>query len=116
MQLFMGDKIITEGVARDALNRLDVDELGLDNLDRRYLHAICNTFDGGPVGIETMAAALSEERHTLEDVHEPYLLQKGLIQRTPRGRVATRRSFEHLGLSIPRKHRASLNQDALFDD
>jgi len=111
-----GDKIITEGVAQDALNRLDVDELGLDNLDRRYLSALCSKFDGGPVGIETLSAALSEERNTIEDVHEPYLLQQGLIQRTPRGRVATRRSFEHLGVSVPRQHRDASNQEALFDD
>ena len=97
-----GHKSITEEVATGALNRLDVDQRGLDTMDRRYLETLCTKFGGGPVGIETMAAALSVERNTLEDVHEPFLLQEGLIQRTSRGRVATPLSFVHLGVEPPR--------------
>ncbi len=97
-----GHKSITEEVATGALNRLDVDQRGLDTMDRRYLETLCAKFGGGPVGIETMAAALSVERNTLEDVHEPFLLQEGLIQRTSRGRVATPLSFAHLGVEPPR--------------
>jgi Holliday junction DNA helicase RuvB len=96
-----GHKSITEEVAIGALDRLDVDHCGLDSLDRRYLETLCAKFGGGPVGIETMAAALSEERHTLEDVHEPFLLQEGFIQRTSRGRLATPMSFTHLGIEPP---------------
>lgn len=93
-----GDGVITEEVARSALDMLDVDQCGLDASDRRYLLCIAEKFGGGPVGIETLCAALSEERDTLEEVYEPYLLQEGFIQRTPRGRVLTRRSWVHLGL------------------
>ena len=87
--------------AREALERLDVDEAGLDQMDRRYLTVIIDHYDGGPVGIETLAAALSEPRDTLEDVYEPYLLQRGFLARTARGRVATRHAFEHLGKEQP---------------
>ena len=87
--------------AREALERLEVDEAGLDQMDRRYLTVIIDHYDGGPVGIETLAAALSEPRDTLEDVYEPYLLQRGLLARTARGRVATRHAFEHLGKEPP---------------
>ncbi len=87
--------------AREALERLDVDEVGLDQMDRRYLTVIIDHYDGGPVGIETLAAALSEPRDTLEDVYEPYLLQRGFLARTARGRVATRHAFEHLGKEQP---------------
>jgi Holliday junction DNA helicase RuvB len=80
---------------------LDVDELGLDDLDRRVLRAIIEKFGGGPVGLETIAASISEEADTIEDVVEPYLLQLGFLDRTPRGRVATRRAYEHLGLAWP---------------
>lgn len=97
-----GHKSVTEEIATGALNRLDVDQIGLDTMDRRYLETLCAKFGGGPVGIETMAAALSVERHTLEDVHEPFLLQEGLIQRTPRGRIATPLSFVHLGIEAPK--------------
>jgi Holliday junction DNA helicase RuvB len=85
-------------VAKHALERLDVDEAGFDDMDRRILHTIIAKFDGGPVGIETIAAAVSEPRDTLEDVYEPFLIQEGYLKRTPRGRVATRRAYEHLGL------------------
>ena len=80
---------------------LEVDALGLDDFDRRLLRILIEKFGGGPVGVETMAAAMSEERDTLEDVYEPYLMQMGFLQRTPRGRVATRRAWEHLGLTPP---------------
>jgi len=94
--------------AREALQRLDVDEAGLDQMDRRYLSVIIDHYDGGPVGIETLSAALSEPRDTLEDVYEPYLLQKGLLARTARGRVATRHAFEHMGRKPPKGSQASL--------
>jgi Holliday junction DNA helicase RuvB len=85
-------------IAAAALDLLEVDEEGLDRLDRAILRAICEKFDGGPVGLSTLAIVVSEEEDTLEDVYEPYLLQKGFIKRTPRGRVATAKAFEHLGL------------------
>lgn len=92
------DGCITQEVAREALTLLEVDELGLDELDRQVLHAIIEKFGGGPVGLETIAAAVSEEPDTVMDVVEPYLLQMGFLERTPRGRVATTRAYEHLGL------------------
>jgi Holliday junction DNA helicase RuvB len=97
----LSDGTLDGKTAREALERLDVDEAGLDQMDRRYLSVIIDHYDGGPVGIETMAAALSEPRDTLEDVYEPYLLQQGLLARTARGRVATRHAFEHLGKELP---------------
>ncbi|HMM41955.1 MAG TPA: Holliday junction branch migration DNA helicase RuvB [Thermomicrobiales bacterium] len=106
--------VITEDVARDAMSLLDVDQLGLDDVDRRILFAIVEKFDGGPVGVDTLAAATSEETDTIMDVYEPYLIQLGFLQRTPRGRVATRRAYVHLGLPAP-----ALSDDArqalLFD-
>ncbi len=90
---------ITLDVAQGALERLEVDQLGLDPNDRRVLHAIIDLFGGGPVGLSTLAAATAEEVDAVEDVYEPYLLQLGFIQRTPRGRIATRRAYEHLGIS-----------------
>jgi holliday junction DNA helicase RuvB len=92
------DGAIDEQVAKQALSMLEVDDLGLDELDRRFLRTIIEKFDGGPVGIETIAASISEERDTIEDVYEPFLLQIGFLNRTPRGRVATRLAYEHLGL------------------
>jgi len=92
---------ITEAVADRALKRLEVDAIGLDSLDRRYLRALTESFGGGPVGVETLAAALAEARDALEDVVEPFLIQQGFIQRTPRGRLATGRAWEHLGLVPP---------------
>ena len=101
---------ITETVARKALAMLEVDELGLDDIDRRVLSTIIEKFNGGPVGLETIAAALSEESDTIMDVVEPYLLQLGFLNRTPRGRVATRRAYEHLGIPYEEKP----GQAALF--
>ena len=96
-----------------ALTRLEVDQLGLDSLDRRYLGAIAHHYGGGPVGVETLAAALSEQRDTLEETVEPYLLQQGLLQRTPRGRLITRLAWRHLGLEMPRD---LAGQAGLFED
>jgi len=89
-------------LADEALQRLDVDKLGLDALDRRYMNALAHHYGGGPAGIETIAAALSEQRDTLEETVEPYLLQQGLLQRTPRGRLLTRSAWQHLGQEPPR--------------
>ncbi|NRA30363.1 MAG: Holliday junction branch migration DNA helicase RuvB [Parvularculaceae bacterium] len=99
----VGDGTINKAIAADALARLEVDEAGLDGLDRRYLSTIATNFGGGPVGVETIAASLSEGRDAIEDVIEPYLLQQGFIQRTPRGRVLTDRAFKHLGLAMPKR-------------
>ncbi len=95
--------VITPEVAREALARLDVDEMGLDEVDHKVLHTIIEKFDGGPVGIETIAASISEEADTIMDVYEPYLMQVGFLQRTPRGRVATRHAYGHLGLEVPQQ-------------
>ena len=92
------DGVITSKVADEALSLLEVDKLGLDSLDRRMLRAIIEYYNGGPVGLETLAATINEEAVTLEDVYEPYLLQSGFIIRTPRGRCVTRNAYEHLGL------------------
>ncbi|MDY6029430.1 MAG: Holliday junction branch migration DNA helicase RuvB [Acidaminococcaceae bacterium] len=93
-----GEQLISGQLASEALSRLEVDALGLDRSDRRILGSIVNTFGGGPVGIETIAAAVSEEATTIEDVIEPYLMQLGMLQRTPRGRVATREAYRYLGV------------------
>ena len=93
----MADNVITVGVAQEALSRLEVDGQGLDNIDRRVLSSIIEKFDGGPVGLDTIAASISEDSDTIEEVYEPYLLQLGYLDRTPRGRLATRRAYEHLG-------------------
>jgi Holliday junction DNA helicase RuvB len=98
-----GGGAIDAEVASAALDMLEVDHEGLDRLDREILAAICRSFGGGPVGLSTLATALHEEPDTIEDVYEPYLLQRGLIQRTPRGRVATARAWAHLGLEQPRE-------------
>ena len=92
---------ITRDIADRALNMLDVDERGFDHQDRRLLLTMIEKFDGGPVGIDSLAAAISEERHTIEDVLEPYLIQQGYIMRTPRGRVVTRHAYLHFGLNMP---------------
>lgn len=99
----VADGAITLQVARDALAQLEIDELGLDENDRRLLRAIIELFNGGPVGLSTLAAALAEEVDAIEDVYEPFLLQLGFLQRTPRGRIATRRAYEHLGLPYPER-------------
>lgn len=96
-----GDRPVDARLADVALRQLEVDDLGLDSLDRRYLRAIALNYGGGPVGIDTIAAALSEQRDTLEETVEPFLLQQGLLQRTPRGRLLTRSSWQHLGLNAP---------------
>jgi holliday junction DNA helicase RuvB len=96
-----GQGSITDQVAADALDMLDIDHLGLDDIDRRILRSIVEKFGGGPVGIDTLAAAISEETDTLMDVYEPYLIQLGFLQRTPRGRVATEGAYIHLGIEAP---------------
>lgn len=98
-----GNGEITRGTADLALNMLDVDERGLDHQDRRLLLTLIEKFDGGPVGVDNLAAAISEERHTIEDVLEPYLIQQGYIMRTPRGRVVTRHAYLHFGLNLPKR-------------
>lgn len=99
----LGCETITKQVAADALAKLEVDAHGFDRNDRRILTTIVKTFGGGPVGIETIAAAISEEATTIEDVIEPYLLQQGMLQRTPRGRIATRETYRYLGVPFPEK-------------
>ena len=94
--------VVTAEAAHGALEMLEVDDRGLDRLDREILHAICVKFEGGPVGLSTLAMAVGEEQDTIEDVYEPYLLQEGLIRRTPRGRAATAAAFAHLGLKAPK--------------
>ena len=97
----LGDGVITKDIADQALQRLDIDKLGLDRIDRRILSTIIEKFDGGPVGVDTIAASVSEERESVEDVYEPYLMQLGLLARTNRGRIVTPAAYDHLG--IPRK-------------
>ena len=109
--LVEGDGRITRALADRALTRLGVDGLGLDGADRRYLTLIAENYAGGPVGIETLSAALSESRDALEEVIEPYLLQQGLIQRTPRGRMLAQKAWTHLGMAAPK----SPGQGNLFD-
>ena len=104
---------VTRKIADEALTRLSVDSIGLDQLDRRYLDMIVRNFGGGPVGIETLSAALSESRDALEEVIEPFLLQQGLIQRTPRGRMLAHAAWRHLGLAAPRAPESG--QGVLFD-
>lgn len=96
-----GNGVVSAEAAQAALDLLQVDHEGLDRLDREILRAICEKFGGGPVGLSTLAVAVGEEQDTIEDVYEPYLLQRGLIERTPRGRCATRRAFAHLSLDTP---------------
>ena len=105
-----GDAVVTRAVADDALNRLEVDALGLDAQDRRYLLMIADIYKGGPVGVETLAAGLSEPRDTIEDVIEPFLIQLGLVARTARGRCLNDRGWQHLGMAPP-----SGSQTGLFD-
>jgi len=97
-----GNGKVTEEIANIALTRLGVDDLGLDSADRRYLRLLAENYGGGPVGVETIAAALSEARDAIEEVIEPFLLQQGLIQRTPRGRMLAAKAWQHLGLAAPR--------------
>ena len=110
--LMDGDGAVDQPIARKALAELEVDAVGLDTLDRRYLVTIAEKFGGGPVGIETISAAVAEPRDALEDIVEPYLIQQGFIQRTPRGRILTPHAFGHLGISVPAAHAAQMK---LFD-
>jgi Holliday junction DNA helicase RuvB len=103
-----GHSEISRDIASDALSRLEVDQRGLDAMDRRYLSCIAESFGGGPVGVETMAAALSEPRDALEEIIEPFLIQEGFLQRTPRGRQLTAAAFAHLGLAAPTAIRQQL--------
>lgn len=96
-----GEGIVTKEIAAKALNLLEVDHLGLESADRRMIEAMIKKFNGGPVGLQALAAATSEELDTIEDMYEPYLLQIGFIQRTARGRIATKLAYEHLGLQLP---------------
>ncbi|AEB57337.1 Holliday junction branch migration DNA helicase RuvB [Ectopseudomonas mendocina] len=102
---------ISQSIADQALNLLDVDERGFDHSDRRLLLAMIEKFDGGPVGLDSLAAAIGEERHTIEDVLEPYLIQQGYMMRTPRGRVVTRHAYLHFGLNIPKRSGESPSGD-----
>jgi Holliday junction DNA helicase RuvB len=104
--------VITAPVADAALTMLDVDAIGLDTMDRRLLQAVIEKFSGGPVGLDNVAAAIGEERDTIEDVLEPYLIQQGFLQRTPRGRIATPAAWRHFGLTSPDR----LASPELFDD
>jgi Holliday junction DNA helicase RuvB len=104
---------VTRALADEALRLLDVDSIGLDQMDRRYLDVVALKFAGGPVGVETIAAALSEPRDAIEDIIEPYLIQLGFVQRTPRGRLLTAHAFRHLGLAEPRRESAASD---LFED
>lgn len=107
------NNVITRQVAREALALLEVDAIGLDSIDHMVLRAIVEKFDGGPVGLETLSASISEEAETIEEVYEPYLLQLGFLDRTPRGRVATRRAYEHLGFEYTKDSSAKA-QASLF--
>jgi holliday junction DNA helicase RuvB len=111
-----GEGIVTPEIAAAALSMLEIDPLGLDDVDRRVLRTIIEKFDGGPVGIDTLAAAISEETDTIMDVYEPFLIQLGFLQRTPRGRVATRGAYQHLGLEPPVIDPAPRTQPSLFGD
>ncbi len=111
-----GDGAIDSNIANYALNRLEIDALGLDNVDRRMLETIIKFYDGGPVGLETLAATVGEEAVTLEDMYEPYLMQIGFLSRTPRGRCVTRMAYEHLGLPYRSSHPTKEEQIGLFDD
>jgi holliday junction DNA helicase RuvB len=97
-----GDGTITQDIAEKALAMLDVDPQGFDVMDRKLLEALVHRFDGGPVGLDNIAASIGEERDTIEDVIEPYLIQQGYLQRSPRGRIATLATYRHLGIAPPK--------------
>ena len=105
----LGDGVIDEELARRSLDRMEIDRLGLDSVDRRLLTAIITSFNGGPVGLETLAALTGEESVTIEDVYEPFLLQLGFINRTPRGRCVTKAAYDHLGIPFQGQ-----NENTLF--
>ena len=109
-----GDGMITKEIADLALNQLEIDSEGLDKVDHRVLNTIIRTFNGGPVGLETLAATINEDSGTIEDVCEPYLMQKGFLSRTPRGRVATQLAYEHMG--IPMQPKKAVPVDTLWED
>ncbi len=109
-----GDGMITKAIANMALNQLEIDGEGLDKVDHRVLDAIIRNFNGGPVGLETLAATINEDSGTIEDMCEPFLLQKGFLSRTPRGRVATQKAYEHLGIPMQQKHTPMA--DTLWED
>ena len=102
------DGRITQQVASDALNRMEVDTFGLDEMDRKLLQTIIEKFDGGPVGLGTISASIHEEKDSIEEIIEPYLIQIGFLDRTPRGRMATRLAYEHFGLRFPGTYKPSL--------
>ena len=114
--LVRGDGRIDERIAREGLRLLEIDELGLDNTDRRMLEAIIKYYGGGPVGLETLAATIGEESITIEDVYEPYLLQIGFLSRTPRGRCATAQAYNHLGLPYPTTVSPASRQANMFEN
>lgn len=109
-----GDGKITEKIADQALSRMEVDKLGLDMIDRKMMMFIIENFGGGPVGLDTLAASIGEDSNTIEDVYEPYLLQLGLLNRTPRGRMATVKAYEHFGVKYEREE-TNLAQQSVFD-
>ena len=109
-----GDGTIDEETAVEARKWMDIDEMGLDELDRSLLRAIIEMYGGGPVGLETLAAALGEESVTLEDLCEPYLMQMGMLTRTPRGRCVTRLAYEHLHMAVPRRLDEDDGQQSMF--
>ena len=111
-----GDGRLTEEMAMKALDMMEVDPHGLDWMDRQLLKAIMQKFDGGPVGIDSLAAAIGEERGTIEDVIEPYLIQQGFMMRTPRGRVVTKRTWSYFGLQAPADPALANPQTKLFDE
>lgn len=106
------DGRITDNVAADALDRMEVDAYGLDEIDRKLLNTIIEKFDGGPVGLGTLSASISEEKDAIEEIYEPYLIQIGFLNRTPRGRIATRLAYDHLGLSLGARR---VDQGSLFN-
>ncbi len=110
----MADGVVTKEVALEGLSKLEIDSVGLDDIDHRVLHTIIDKFDGGPVGLDTIAASINEDADTIMDIYEPYLLQLGFLERTPRGRVAARLAYEHLGLPYKKdiqSQRSLWNQD-----
>jgi Holliday junction DNA helicase RuvB len=104
-----GHTVVDAKAADEALTRLEVDVRGLDSMDRRYLACIAENYGGGPVGVDTLAAALSEQRDVIEDVIEPYLMQLGLLMRTPRGRLLSESGYRHLGLVLPKEQKQQLD-------
>ncbi len=112
----LGNGVIDEETAQNALSRMDIDKVGLDELDRSLLRAIIEMYAGGPVGLETLAAALGEEAVTLEDICEPYLMQLGYLTRTPRGRCVTKFAYEHLGMKQKEKNEDDLKQQSFLND